>query len=433
MSDLIFETTDATFDIDVLQSELPVLLDFWAPWCAPCLALAPKLEALAKQYAGKLRVVKLNIDDHPETKKLFGVRSIPTLMAFAGGEVQDRASGPSILRVRVLAENAVGAFPTAPMVVEDGTVPTVTASLSFHGHPALKDACLNRLREAMLGVHDKPSNMAAGQNGRFAESLGVPEALGGAIDILYELGRRDGSLPKARLVALYEAIPIGVDLGYAQMALAHWLLYDRIWGIRRHVELGPGQALFARIFELHEQELASAAYSPNASWELLARDAIAVAGVTQPVKTYLGDSNDLPGRAAHLADLFEPVSAPLSRINVVQLLLSPPRLAARDYEAFVGWSDQEEAKLIEIKANCSREAMEATGPRVKEPPEALAEWQKEWITRLKQSLEAARELEPAFWVRADAWQDHQNKIFADFTEAATAFILTQFGQISKTS
>ena len=104
MSEVVSETTDAKFDADVLHSDLPVLLDLWAPWCQPCLALAPQLEALARQYAGKLRVVKLNIDDHPETSRLFAVRSIPTLIAFVGGKVQDRASGPSVLRVRVLAE-----------------------------------------------------------------------------------------------------------------------------------------------------------------------------------------------------------------------------------------------------------------------------------------------------------------------------------------
>lgn len=88
MSDLITHVSDDAFDKHVLQSDLPVLLDFWAEWCGPCKAIAPVLEDLAKQYEGKLKVVKLDIDQNQQTPRTYGVRGIPTLMMFKNGKVE---------------------------------------------------------------------------------------------------------------------------------------------------------------------------------------------------------------------------------------------------------------------------------------------------------------------------------------------------------
>ncbi len=77
-------TTD--FDQEVLQSEVPVLVDFWAAWCGPCRAIAPHVDAVAEEYAGKAKVVKLNVDDAPEIAGRYGVQSIPTLIVFKGGQ-----------------------------------------------------------------------------------------------------------------------------------------------------------------------------------------------------------------------------------------------------------------------------------------------------------------------------------------------------------
>lgn len=88
MSALIKEITDDSFEKDVINAELPVLLDFWATWCAPCLAIAPVLEEIAKTYQGRIIVAKINIDENNATPQKFGVRGIPTLMLFKDGELE---------------------------------------------------------------------------------------------------------------------------------------------------------------------------------------------------------------------------------------------------------------------------------------------------------------------------------------------------------
>ncbi len=95
--------TDATFDTDVLSSDVPVLVDFWAEWCGPCRMVAPILEQIAQESAGKLKVVKLNVDENPQTPPKYSIRGIPTLILFKGGK-------PAATQVGAVAKAQLAAF-----------------------------------------------------------------------------------------------------------------------------------------------------------------------------------------------------------------------------------------------------------------------------------------------------------------------------------
>ena len=93
MSELILDIKDSSFENDVLKSDMPVMVDFWAPWCPPCKSLAPTLEIVAKEYAGKIKIFKMNVDDNPYTPSKYHVRGIPNLIFFREGKVVEQIFG----------------------------------------------------------------------------------------------------------------------------------------------------------------------------------------------------------------------------------------------------------------------------------------------------------------------------------------------------
>ncbi len=103
MSEHIKNVSDGTFDQDVLKSDQPVLVDYWAAWCGPCKMIAPILEEVASEYAGKLKIAKVNVDENQETAAKFGIRGIPTLMLFKNGQV-------SATKVGALSKSQLTAF-----------------------------------------------------------------------------------------------------------------------------------------------------------------------------------------------------------------------------------------------------------------------------------------------------------------------------------
>lgn len=103
MSENIVNVSDASFEEDVLKADTPVLVDYWAEWCGPCKMIAPVLEEIAKEYDGRLKICKLNIDENSETPPKFGIRGIPTLMLFKGGNVE-------ATKVGALSKSQLSAF-----------------------------------------------------------------------------------------------------------------------------------------------------------------------------------------------------------------------------------------------------------------------------------------------------------------------------------
>jgi thioredoxin 1 len=108
--------TDANWEEQVLHSEQPVLVDFWAPWCGPCRQIGPSLEELAGEYAGRAKVVKVNVDENPEVAGRYNVRSIPTLLVFVKGQVVEQQTGaaPKPVIAKLLDAQLTAAAPVSP-------------------------------------------------------------------------------------------------------------------------------------------------------------------------------------------------------------------------------------------------------------------------------------------------------------------------------
>jgi thioredoxin len=425
MSDLILDTTSATFDADVLQGTLPVLLDFWAPWCGPCVALAPQLEMLATQYAGKLRVIKLNVDDHPDVSQRFAVRGIPALLMFRDGEIVHRVAGPSQSRLRVLVEDLVGTGIVEPVDEAAVSEAVMQPIISFDGNAEIKQAALLRLQAHAMAADVRLSDAIAGAKGEFAQALGLPAALANVFDLLRQNARRwqDEARYLRPAVALFEAIPVGVDLRGLPVVVAYWVLHDPQWGIGRHLKSAEAVALFGKLRALHDEERAGQSVS-RASWHAMAREIVTqVDGSRSP---QAADNNDrgASGPVDILAGLFETVGVPLAELNLARALNGALYMAPHDEVAFSGWSNEDHVQFGNFKLKHLKEGQDVCGPQPAEPA-AREAWVQALNDRIEAAMQTARSDDPDFWGRLDAFHLHERAIAAQCCEALAGFVASK--------
>lgn len=236
--------TQATFHQDV-EGDTPVLVDFWAPWCAPCLALAPHLATLAASYAGRLKVLKLNVDEAPGGWQHFGVRAIPTLAFYSAGKEYGRLVGPSTMRLQLMVEKWLGELGLVVPALQRASLETRNAALpadapeetwnSFGGDVAVKEAGIARLRNCSQEEAYQPSRQLAGDEAQFEAIVGMPMALGDLLGMLYWLqSQNDEKTARAQTLEIVDAMPVGASLGAVTAKVLYDLLYLSPWAISQY-------------------------------------------------------------------------------------------------------------------------------------------------------------------------------------------------------
>ncbi|TXR49813.1 thioredoxin [Phyllobacterium endophyticum] len=293
MSDYIIDTSDAAFEADVLQSEIPVLLDFWAPWCGPCLAIAPLLEDIAAEYAGRAKVVKVNVDDNKQYAEQYGVQGIPTLILFKpGGEIAYRDHATTRTRLRVLLDDLTET--TEPDLT---TLATLTTSPCFNNDAALKQQLLDKLRANMAAAAEQGRRVAPLflQNGpEVAEQHGLPR-------------QWDAFLSNdEHALKIVEAIIPGADLAEVTRKFILHLLYGEE-GLQFTTPEGPLTPLIERLAAFHNGlELVD-----GTDWRKLRKDVVAA---TDAIAAEHGYS-----ALVRLAVLAEGAMSPLEEIEASTL------------------------------------------------------------------------------------------------------------------
>ncbi|MEQ5837893.1 thioredoxin domain-containing protein [Paraburkholderia acidicola] len=359
MTALFIDTTDATFENDVLQSTLPVLLDFWAPWCAPCKAMTPLLERIATQHEGKLRIVKYNVDQSSDCMARFKLRGVPTLIAYRAGEELGRHVGGGASGLKLLLEALLARSDTH---VDPGT-------RTFGNDPARKARCVARIRQAIAdGRLDEkqewsgdnlPSAIASGEmpDGGSLDALGLPLAVDALYDHLYEMlsASPDGTQFAADFL---HAVPVGVDLSAIPRDYLLWILNDLMNQTPLENEAMP---LLAELIELHRLESNLDAVPP-AQWEAL------LARIKEKLTT-------VDRQNAVILSTISPVARPASSIPPAAFFpLIQTAVSLAVLHVASTWWTEEEAEVFDSTNHSMAPFMKSLGPRPEEA-EALAEYE----------------------------------------------------------
>ncbi|MCA8095246.1 hypothetical protein LGM65_30975 [Burkholderia anthina] len=402
----VIETTLADVDTH-LQGETPVLLDMWAPWCGPCRKLAPHLDILVEQFAGKIKVLKLNVDEDEKIYERFALRSIPSLIFYAKGKEQGRLVGTSALRLKetvkkwlreagaALPEDAAG----QPESFEPASEPRKWRA--FGGDPAVKTAALARLRNEMeRGGRDRPSKILAGEH-TFEAAMGMPEVLGALLDFVVvfrepdELDKQSArKTDMVRVLSIVEDFPVGGDLGPAVIGAVHDLMYASPWAVPQYFA-GRGMTdLIDRLAVLHGRECAGEAVFENERNDLV-RQSIERVGTQIDVN----ESKQL-----------EMLSVPLSdqAIFLVTYMMAIETMRRH----FGELSEADKERMHEMESEDEERALAVVGDQRKEPDEL---WQERYIGERRRLKQVRREEAPGLWARYDEREQRLSKMRNDIS------------------
>ena len=428
MTTQVLDTTDATFESDVVHSTSPVLLYFWAPWSDPCGAIDPLLDSVARHHAGRLKIVRLNVDEHEAIVKRFDIHRIPTVLFFDKGELHTALIAPSVARLQVLIEGRFGS--DMPWNAARADELCASSALAFQGQAARKRICLKRLRDTVFSADHPPSHCAAGGTGYFIEEVGVPGILGDMIDTLWRLtcATEGAAYARARTIALFEAIPLGADLTDVAPAVTYGLLHDRRWGLVRYVPEGNAREIFARLAVLHARELVGTRVD-NQAWMELARDAIALADVHR-LRQSENPATPLDLQRVFI-DQIEHVTRPLAQLDLDMLMQIVLSLTyARDQPRF--WTDEDERKTRLMGDAALREVERQFGLKPADDDIRTVKRWRHQVRTLIDKLEATQTtVDPTTGVRLEIWKSHRDALAAELYSTVCEFMVNRFDRTPK--
>ena len=428
MSKVIIDATDASFETEVLRSGMPVLVDFWAPWCGPCVALTPVLEDYAKAYMGKVKFVKLNVDENVSTRDAYGVRGLPLLALFHDGKIQKRLASNTTRELAATLQSVVDA---AELVVpvksgrleSEGGVPA-----AFEGDAGRKEICLVRLRNAAQAGDLPPSRRIAG-NG---DSSDLPKEMLKLVDELWDVLRKTRSPRRAdeTVLAIIDAVPVGADLNPLLMGIAQWLLYDPASGVSSYLPQGDCALLFHRLGALHRAEVQGGSVEAS-QFESVRKDALALVEREQAreLRSLPPDERFAWNMAARLE---RSLALPLAEVGAswafVTMLIAD---IIREEPSFLRDAELDRLNAIGEVTRLKIEA--AIGSRPLPNAAAQADWSEQYQVLRKQYEEASRQAEPALFERLALWNARQVEMAAELAGRVANHLVLQMAQLAPAS